>query len=451
MFKYIKVISFISFLLFLISCEDRSSITDAPPINLGEADFSRFYTVGNSLTAGYQNGALYQSAQEFSFGKIIADRVGASFEQPIISDPGFGGRLEFEGFDSNQNPVIVTNSETGGPLNINYPAPYNNLGIPGALLFDLLNATNANNCASGLNPINPRPNPFFNLILRNQALNLGSQISQLKASNPTLITLWAGNNDILGYYLSGGKIPFTPLVNFNYLFNSLGDSLELTNADVFIANIPNVERIPFVATFGPKIAESIKEAYQAGTIMGLFLENDPVPYSPNELKNLEGMVTLAGKKLAPLIGIPTGKAYLDSDGNYNIPPGIDTTKAFGLHPQNPFPDKFSLSREELADASGMVEQYNEVIADLCENKGFSLVDINALFKEVYDGGLVENGIKFTTDYITGNLFSLDGIHPTSQAYGIIANRFILAINEKLGAEIPLVNVSIIPGSLPLTN
>ncbi|PIE77928.1 MAG: hypothetical protein CSA15_10575 [Candidatus Delongbacteria bacterium] len=65
--------------------------------------------------------------------------------------------------------------------------------------------------------------------------------------------------------------------------------------------------------------------------------------------------------------------------------------------------------------------------------------------------MVENGIKFTTDYISGNLFSFDGIHPTSQGYAVIANRFISAINNKLNSEIPLINVSTIPGSLPTTD
>jgi hypothetical protein len=47
-------------------------------------------------------------------------------------------------------------------------------------------------------------------------------------------------------------------------------------------------------------------------------------------------------------------------------------------------------------------------------------------------------------------FSLDGIHPTSQGYGIIANEFIKAVNTKYNASIPLVDVSTIPGSLVFT-
>ena len=62
-------------------------------------------------------------------------------------------------------------------------------------------------------------------------------------------------------------------------------------------------------------------------------------------------------------------------------------------------------------------------------------------------GKTINGINFTTTYVSGGLFSLDGVHPSNQAHGIIANEFIKAINTKFGANIPLVDVSSIPGSL----
>jgi hypothetical protein len=56
---------------------------------------------------------------------------------------------------------------------------------------------------------------------------------------------------------------------------------------------------------------------------------------------------------------------------------------------------------------------------------------------------------FTTEFVFGGLFSLDGVHPSSQGYAIVANEFIEVINEKFSAEIPLVNVASVPGSLEL--
>ena len=52
--------------------------------------------------------------------------------------------------------------------------------------------------------------------------------------------------------------------------------------------------------------------------------------------------------------------------------------------------------------------------------------------------------------LSGGLFSLDGVHPSSQAHGIVANEFIKVINSKYGASIPEVDVSTIPGSIYFT-
>ena len=42
-------------------------------------------------------------------------------------------------------------------------------------------------------------------------------------------------------------------------------------------------------------------------------------------------------------------------------------------------------------------------------------------------------LHLVQNFITGNPFQLDEVHPTTQGYGIIANEFIKTINEKYGA------------------
>ena len=46
----------------------------------------------------------------------------------------------------------------------------------------------------------------------------------------------------------------------------------------------------------------------------------------------------------------------------------------------------------------------------------------------------------TSAFLTGGLFSYDGVHPTAFGYAYIANIFIDAINDKYGGEIPPVNL-----------
>ena len=69
MLKNIKILLGIVLILFVAGCDDYSEL-DSPtapaPPSTGTANFTRFLSIGNSLTAGYQSSALYQSGQVFS-------------------------------------------------------------------------------------------------------------------------------------------------------------------------------------------------------------------------------------------------------------------------------------------------------------------------------------------------------------------------------------------------
>ncbi len=471
-FKFLTILLFSA--LFVISCDDYTEI-EAPVQNnvSGNANFARFVSIGNSITAGYQSGTIYQSGQIYSYGNLIAQQVGTSYEMPLVSDPGLGGRMELQ----NLAPTIYYNPSKGSLLNANYPAPYNNLGVPGALTYDVLFATNSTNCASAL--FANSPNPYFDVILRNSVLNKGTQLEQALSLAPTFITLWIGNNDVLGYATSGGTSPAAPTssAQFGQLFGGISQGLNQyatqTGAKVVVANIPSVTAIPFFTTVGPLVATNpainwaqikalqlasglpasglIYGSHEGGTNLG------QLPYKigfadSSALYTSTTLITLKGQSYAPLLGQPTGKFYRDN--NLPIPLGVDTTKLFGFHPQNPFPDAFVLDPDEITTAANAVAAYNNTIATLAQNFGFGLVDINTKFNEFRAGdfanGTIVNGIKFKTSFITGGLFSLDGVHPSNQAHGIVANEFIKVINSKFGASIPLVDVSTIPGSIFFT-
>ena len=96
--KLIVFVGVILTSLFLMSCEDRSELTapTQPSPNLGVVNFTNFVTIGNSLTAGYQSSSLFESAQMYSYGNLMAQQVGTSFAMPIISDPGSAGRIQLK-------------------------------------------------------------------------------------------------------------------------------------------------------------------------------------------------------------------------------------------------------------------------------------------------------------------------------------------------------------------
>jgi len=446
--KLIYLLGLITAVAFMTSCEDRSDLSEPSASVTGTADFSRFVTIGNSLTAGYQNGSLYQTAQEFTIGNMITNQLldeDLSFAQPLYSDPGTGNRMELQ---SLVGPVIVYNTETGEPLNLDYPAPYNNMGVPGAFVYDVLNATSGADCFQAVN--GGGENPMFNLILR----GIGTQFTSTRMLQPTFVTLWIGNNDILGHATTGGTMAYTPEATFGYLYSQLADSIASLGCDVAVANIPSVKAIPFFTTIGPKTGLAIQEAFDAGVINGIYFQaNDGTvdlanPITPTDLLTKADLITLKGGAYAPYLGVPTGKFYTDN-GYPAIPAGIDTTQAFGFHPANPWPNALLLDADEIATVDGVVDTYNATIATIAADKGFKLVDIYTFFNDVNENGYDVLGQELSADYITGGVFGLDGVHPGSKGYAVIANEFLKVINTEFNAEIPMINIATIPGSIPV--
>ena len=77
----------------MTACDDGPT-----PDPMGTLDFSRYIAIGNSLTAGYQSGALLSDGQDNSYPKLITKQVDATdvdenytMIQPLIDYPGIGG------------------------------------------------------------------------------------------------------------------------------------------------------------------------------------------------------------------------------------------------------------------------------------------------------------------------------------------------------------------------
>jgi len=175
------------------------------------------------------------------------------------------------------------------------------------------------------------------------------------------------------------------------------------------------------------------------------------------------LITLKGQAYAALLGQATGQFWRDAAALKGTTiaalyptlagAGIDTTKPFGFHPQNPWPDALILDADEIATATSAVNNFNSVIATAAAalTHNALVVDFNSFFNNVKAHGLNIAGERYTADYISGDIFSLDGVHPSDRGYGIVANEYIKVINAYYGMNIPLVDVSTLPKlSAPLS-
>jgi hypothetical protein len=272
-----------------------------------------------------------------------------------------------------------------------------------------------------------------------------------------MVTCWIGNNDVLGYATSGGVSPSapTPSATFSYLYAQLGDSLASLGAKVVVANIPEVTTIPFFTTVGPMFAAQAPWAYfQSKGLPGFCYGHHEVGATgiadSSDLATLKVLITLQGQSALAFIGDTTGAYY--TVNHIPVPTGVIVQYPFGLVPYNPFPDQFVLDPTEIQTAATAVSAFNTTIANVASAKGFGLVDINALFNNIFlqsvqHGGLTYSGVEFSAFFITGGLFSLDGVHPTNQGQGLIADEFLKVINTQFQASYPLINLATIPGSL----
>jgi len=408
----------ISALLF--NCSDADDLLVPPALDTGTADFSNYVSVGNSLTAGYSSGALLIRDSQYSFPNLIAQQTEASFVQPIIEYPGLGG---FDPATGTIFGVYELASLAGSPtratavgdpmaLFTNATAPaFNNLGIPGILMYDALYAVSSTTTASAM--AGGDPNTFVDIVLRGSG---NSPLGQAIAQSPTFVTLWIGNNDVLGAVVNGDVIPGmlpTPTATFQMLFEGIVASLANAGIDFLVANIPSVSSIPYTTTLPPYVFDPVtKEVVLVGGL--------PIPWTG--ITDPENSMVLLGASSYLAASIPAGLGG----------PGV------------PLADELWLDPQEILAINTAVEEYNDVIMSLSVTYNYGVVDVNYLLEMASLLGISNFGETVTTDFVTGGIFSLDGIHPSPRGNGIIANEFIKAINAFFSANIKLVN----PNDLP---
>ena len=416
----------IAFTPFISSCAIDDAPLSASGLNSGSANFSKYVALGNSLTAGVQSSGAVDYNQLNSYPALIAKQLGktiaaaggnvADFHQPLVGEPGAPPLLKL----TSLAPLTIVSSGTtsGLPANLNLARPYDNLGIPGAFVWDMKNATSSQNSWSRNNF--GSANTAFDLVLRNPNFGNTSAFQQAVLLNPTFLTLWIGNNDALGAATQGITQILTPTAVFNATYSDLISSLKtaLPNAKMVVANIPDVTSIPFVTTLPPVVLNP-----QTG--QPVLINGNPVPLLGDDgdavtkaLPSNTFVLLSALGLMAQGVGIP---AALGGSGT-------------------PLPTTVTLSAAEAAAIQTRVAEYNTSIRTVAAANNIPVVDANTILKNIQSDGIVVGGVELTARYVTGGIFSLDGVHPTTIGYGVVANEFIKAINGAYGSNVPLVNL-----------
>jgi hypothetical protein len=208
-------------LLILISldgCGSSPSNTTTQPGSESSNPFASVVFVGDSLTAGYQNGSLLDTQQPNGFANLIAQQAKFSITLPLIGPPGVPPVLQL--VSAAFPPVIEPSSGTSSGRDNGSQQP-TDLGVPGQNLHDLINSA-------------PTPVPttdqeiITDLVLGYPAGNTNTQLQETVALKPSAIFLWIGNNDALAADDAGSASAMTPLANFTADYAQLMTTLKGT-------------------------------------------------------------------------------------------------------------------------------------------------------------------------------------------------------------------------------
>src|SRR5262249_47008291 len=99
----------------------------------------------------------------------------------------------------------------------------------------------------------------------------------------------------------------------------------------------------------------------------------------------------------------------------------------------PLPENLILRAGEATQTRVEIAEMNAALADEATRPYVTLVDLNALLQTISTTGLTIGANHYTSDYVAGGLFSLDGIHPNALAHAVICNALIDAVNAKFAA------------------
>lgn len=386
-------------------CQGPCSKIDlgSPKVETAAVDFSRYVAVGTSISAGYQSGGMVNRHQVNSYPAIFARQIGktvllngqGSFSEPTVDGNGAPPLLRLVGLSP--RPDIQPIGPAGTPTNTTWPVPYTNLAMPGSIVFDFNSAARYGSVSFG---------PVAALVLRGQ----GTVQAQLLAQQPTFVSFEFGANEVLGPATSGsskvGAAP-TDVGTYSFLLSSAVNAIHAANpaAHMAIANVPDVTTIPFFTT--------VPSAGLYGRV-----HRKIVAPSPNAGRDT---IEVAALTSGDLVTLPASRALALGQG---------------FSPAAPLDSALVLDEAERAVISNTVSLMNAAIDQIAQASWIAKVDLNGTLANIHANGLSLGGTHYSDAFVTGGLFSLDGVHPTDLGHAVIANVMIDAVNQRFGTHIP---------------
>jgi len=396
--------------------------------------FDRYVSMGNSITAGFQSAGILDSTQQQSYAVLLAKAMHSPVFVPSMQKFGCPNPIDSVFVID----TVSTSPTRGKPHRYNNtfrddlcylraipatPPPYvSNVAVPGAKVRDAY---------ANLGP-GTSPNPLTQFILGGL-----TQVQAMRRAQPTFLTVWIGNNDVLGAATradsAGDTLRITPVATFEARYDSLADSIATVSpSGVVLLGVANVTLIPYFSRGSTYWA--IKNGLVPGAAFPLLftVDNNCAP-SVTGIPGARGDTTLV-----PFVyGIPLLQAA--AAGAPRTLSCADTIAPIVVP-------------SELRALVGAVTAYNAKITAVASARGWTYLDPNAKFAALaadtaqvrpfpilptkVPGGPPVPGDSAAATRPFGRAFSRDGVHPSASTHRRIADTLRVLINSDYGTAIP---------------
>ena len=399
-----------------VACTDDSVDVLSPP-PAANPIFQRYVALGNSITAGYQSGGINDSTQKESYAKIVAEQMHTGYVFPALVDPGCAPPIINFQTQSRGGATATTCALRDPSTTV---AVQNNVAVPGATSFDpTATTTKASN------------------ILTQLFLGGKTQVQRALDAQPTFVSVWIGNNDVLDAAAKGVTVyqnatdagsvgiktalstqGITDTITFVANYKKMIDQLTAAQPKLkgILIGVVNVTQIPFIFSVDSLIAEPTTKAYFDAAV-GRTTTITPDCAGSGALVTL-GMIQFLKANATATLTCTKG--------------AVPTAPAIG--------DFFILDVADQALFNKVINRYNGYIHAKADSIGFAYVDPNPLLAGLRGApsGIPLVPVLSSPTATFGPYISLDGIHPSGKAHRAIANAVIAAINAKYNTTLATV-------------
>lgn len=409
-FRRVSLLVALSVALVAAGCHQDDLFTPQPPAYAGGAMFARYVSFGNSITAGFQSGGLNDSLQRLGYPVVLAKAMGTPFFYPSLTNPGCPPPIDSL-FKQPPHRVGGASDATCLLRGPTVPPFLNNVAFPGADVLALLNT----NYTPGP-PGPPAASDAYKLFL----LGGRTELQRAREVRPTFVTVWIGNNDVLGAILDtaigGNPADITPPDSFARRFNAVMDSVDSfgTVQGGVLLGVVQVSAAPYVSQ--GRVYYAAQTSIPTMTVLANCLAFQPLPTGDTAF-----------------VGVPFHYgAPLVAKAAAGIPDTLDCSN----------PHVISVART--INMMVTVVKYDSTILAAATKRKWLYVDPNALLKQLAGvPGAIRAFPAFPPDPNAvpapfGTAISRDGIHPSTSTQKLIAQSLQQAINQFYKSAIPAI-------------